>query len=220
MTAQDEAPAAELLRRIAVELAGLAQTGAAFAQNHYDVDRYVRIGEISSELLSLLTGVPLGDISSILAADGGYATPHVDVRGALFDGRDRVLLVREASDGLWTLPGGWADVLDTPTSAVEREFAEEAGLPVRATRVAAVHDGNVSNGHLVAGPPFHVWKVFFLCERQNEAEPEAGLDGETTDVGFFSLDELPPLSTRRVSEAQLLRLAAHHRDPALPVEAD
>jgi ADP-ribose pyrophosphatase YjhB (NUDIX family) len=220
VSAADPAPPlAEQLRRIAVELAALAQTGSAFAQSRYDTERYARLSDLSAELMGLLTDVAVGDISSILAADGGYATPHVDVRGALFDG-DRVLLVREAADALWTLPGGWADVLDTPTSAVEREFAEEAGLPVRATRVAAVYDGNVSNGHLVAGPPFHIWKVFFLCERRDDADPRAGLDGETTEVGFFALDALPPLSTRRATEAQLRRLAEYHRDPALPAEAD
>lgn len=217
--APDGAATAEHLRRIAVELAAMAQTGTAFAQDHYDTERYARLAELSASLLGLLTDVPAAEISSIMSVDGGYATPHVDVRGALFDG-DRVLLVREASDGRWTLPGGWADVLDTPTSAVEREFAEEAGLAVRATRVAAVYDGNVSNGHLGSGPPFHVWKLFFLCERRDDTEPEAGLDGETTDVGFFALDELPPLSTRRVSEAQLARLAELHRDPALPAVAD
>ncbi len=220
MTAGDTATPAARLRRMAVELAGLAQTGATFAQNHYDIDRYTRIGEISSELLSLLTGEPLGDISSILAVDGGYATPHVDVRGALFDG-DRVLLVREASDGLWTLPGGWADVLDTPRprpwsgSSPRRPGCRCAppGSPRSTTGTSATATWS-------PGRRSTSGSCSSSASARIDAEPEAGLDGETTDVGFFGLDELPPLSTRRVNEAQLRRLAAHHREPALPVEAD
>jgi len=155
-----------------------------------------------------------------LELDRGYATPHLDVRGALFDG-DRILLVREASDGKWTLPGGWADPLDRPRAAVEREFAEEAGLAVRAVRLAAVWDGMISNAHRASGAPFHIWKLFFLCERlEPGAVPEAGRDGETTDVGFFAVDDLPELSTRRTTAEQLRQLLAHHRDPSLPPTSD
>lgn len=211
---------AERLRRVGLELAGLAQTGLAFATDRYDVQRYGRLRELSAEILATLDSSDPAALVSVLELDGGYATPHVDVRGALFDG-DRVLLVREASDGGWTLPGGWADPLDSPRAAVEREFAEEAGLAVRADRLAGVWDGSVSNGHGTAGPPFHIWKLFYLCVATDpEAAPRAGLDGETTDVGYFSVDDLPPLSTRRVNADQLRELRTRHRDPALPPVSD
>jgi len=54
-------------------------------------------------------------------------TPKVEVRGAAFrDGR--VLLVRETADGRWTLPGGWADVNESPSEAIEKEIAQESGF--------------------------------------------------------------------------------------------
>lgn len=214
----DERPA-DRLRRIALELAAMAQTGTAYATDRYDSKRYARLSEIAAELHGGLVGVSPEQIMSRLEIDGGYATPHVDVRGVLV-GCGQVLLVREASDGLWTLPGGWADVLDTPRAAIEREFAEEAGLAVRATRLAFVHDGTVSNGHLRSGPSFHIWKLFFICARVDDAEPQAGLDDETTEVGFFGLDALPPLSTARVTDAQLRLAAAYALDPSLPATAD
>lgn len=211
---------AELLRRAGVELAGLAQTGLAFGSDRYDLARYTRLRELSAQILAALDGSDPAALVARLELDGGYATPHVDVRGALFAG-DRVLLVREASDGRWTLPGGWADPMDTPRAAVEREFAEEAGLPVRAERLVGVRDGSVSNGHAAGGPPFHIWKLFYLCVPVDpDAAPQAGLDGETTDVGYFTVEELPPLSTRRTTEAQLRDLLARHRDPAVPPFSD
>jgi len=210
------------LRAIGTELAAMSQTGLAFATDRYDLARYRRLREIGASLLADVASPDLDvpALQAILECDGGYATPHLDVRGALFDDAGRVLLVREASDGRWTLPGGWADAEDQPRDAVEREFAEEAGLAVRAVRVTAVDDGVVSNGHAKRGAPFHVWKVFFGCERRDDAQPAAGLDGETTDVGFFALGDLPPLSTGRTTVAQLEWCARSHADPSLPARAD
>lgn len=211
----------ERVRLVALELAAMAQTGLTFASDRYDVVRYTRLRELSAELLDVLGSAGTVPIRAALDLDGGYATPHLDVRGALFDPVDRVLLVREASDGCWTLPGGWADPLDSPSHAVEREFAEEAGLAVRAARLVAVWDGMVSNGHRRSGSPFHIWKLFYLCEPLDPAAtPEAGRDGETTEVGYFALDALPELSGRRTTAEQLRRLLAHHRDPSLPPTSD
>ncbi|MPZ25486.1 MAG: NUDIX domain-containing protein [Micromonosporaceae bacterium] len=200
----------------------MAQNGLNYATDRYDLDRYQRLQGAAADILGVLGDCDAGELRSALAAERGHATPKVDVRGALFDQTGRVLLVRERSDGGWTLPGGWADALDSPAVAVEREFAEEAGLAVRATRLVAVHDGSRRNGH--GATPWHIYKLFFEVRRRDgsdpDAEPVAGLDGETTDVGFFALDRLPALSSRRCTAEQLRLLAAHHADPQLPVSFD
>lgn len=227
MTGQGQgAPSPEdpgaVLRTVALELAAMAQTGATYARDRYDIKRYARVRELAAQILAAIADADPADLVTVLDRHhDGYATPKVDVRGALFDAGGRVLLVREVSDGLWTLPGGWADVLDTPRAAVEREFAEEAGLYVRAARLAGVWDGMVSNGHRTGGPPFHIWKLFFLCAQiEPGASPEAGRDGETSDVGFFGLDELPPLSARRANADQLRALLNRYHDPTLQPYAD
>ncbi len=69
----------------------------------------------------------------------GYATPKVDVRGSVFRD-DQILLVKERADGLWTLPGGWADVNESPREAVVREIMEESGYHTRANKLLAVWD--------------------------------------------------------------------------------
>src|SRR5438067_12262787 len=66
-----------------------------------------------------------------------YPTPKVDVRGVVFDTEGRLLLVRESSDGRWSLPGGWADLGDSLSGAVTREIQEESGYPTRATKILA-----------------------------------------------------------------------------------
>ncbi|MGH3424712.1 MAG: NUDIX hydrolase, partial [Nocardioidaceae bacterium] len=180
------------LHRVAVELVAMSQNGLTYATDHYDIERYERLRTIAAELLATVGGCEPGEFRRALAAEAGHATPKVDVRGALFDGAGRVLLVRERRDGRWTLPGGWADALDTPAAAAEREFAEEAGIEVRASRLVAVHDGSRRNHH--AGSPWHVYKLLFLVERCDPAdtrEPTAGLDGETTAAGFFDVTDPP-----------------------------
>lgn len=198
----------------------MAQNGLNYSQDRYDLARARRMRELSGDLFALLSdgGVGAESFQRALEAEAGHATPKVDVRGALFDDADRVLLVREARDGGWTLPGGWADAMDTPTAACEREFLEEAGLRVRVTRLGALHDGSRRNAH--GATPWHIYKLFFLVERLDDAEPTAGLDGETTGVGFFSCDELPDLSTRRTTVDQLRSLLARHHDPTLPTDLD
>jgi ADP-ribose pyrophosphatase YjhB (NUDIX family) len=113
----------------------------------------------------------------------GYATPKVDVRAAVFQG-DKLLMVKERSDGGWTLPGGWADVGDTPSEAAEREVWEEAGFRVRARKLVGIYDAN-RTGPLEL---FHAFKVIFLCDLlAGEARPSY----ETLEVRFFSRDEVP-----------------------------
>lgn len=203
---------------MAVELAAMSQNGLTYATDHYDIERYERLRTLAAELLATVGGPGVGgadveEFRRALAAEAGHATPKVDVRGALFDAAGRVLLVRERRDGRWTLPGGWADALDTPATAAEREFAEEAGLAVRATRLAALHDGSRRNRH--AGSPWHVYKLLFLVERADPDDvtaPTAGLDGETTGAAFFEIDDLPELSFGRCTPEQLRLLRDHRTD--------
>jgi hypothetical protein len=115
------------------EIQALAQTGQHYANNEYQRQRYRRLLEIAAEIVSEHSQVdclPLGDM---FKAQIGYATPRVDVRGAVFrDGK--LLLVRERSDGGWTMPGGWADVGDVPSQAAEREVWRRPGSRSRRAR--------------------------------------------------------------------------------------
>lgn len=194
-------------------LRAIAQTGLTFGESEYDLDRYRQIEQIADEIFSEYAGIDHPKIQDFFARDEGYATPQVDVRGAVFRD-DRVLLVRERLDGLWTLPGGYADVNDSPSEAVEREVLEESGFRVRAAKIAMVYDKRL---HDHPPSPRHTYKLFFLCDLLGG---EAATSFETTAVDFFSLDELPELSTHRITVAQLLRLQEHHRHPGLPTDFD
>ena len=120
------------------EVQAIAQIGLTFSRDPYDRERYERLRAIAAEIVAKHVGLDAGHLESLFAAETGYATPKVDVRGAVF--RDGcILLVREAADGgRWTLPGGWADVNESPAECVVREVREESGFDVRVGKLAAV----------------------------------------------------------------------------------
>jgi ADP-ribose pyrophosphatase YjhB (NUDIX family) len=196
------------------ELQSMAQTGLTFSKDPYDLDRYRRLREIAFEMLARGSNSPIDPIRSLFEQDLGYPTPKVDVRGAVF--RDqRILMVREISDGGWTLPGGWADVNQSARESVEREIREESGFEARALKLAAVYDYQ-RQGHGRAHP-HSIYKMFFLCELTGGA---ARGSMETSEVGFFALDELPPLSQGRATAAQIGRMFEHSRDADLSTDFD
>lgn len=190
-------------------LQAIAQTGLAYALNDYDRERFTAVREIASEIMGAHAGLDPAHVADLFGQDGGYATPKVDVRGAVFDS-GRVLLVREVEDGRWTLPGGWADVGQSAAECVEREVREESGYEVRAVKLVAVLDRQKH-----AHPPiaFHAYKLFFVCDLLG-GSPRASI--ETSEVGFFALDSLPPLSLGRVLPEQIALMWEHRLKPSLP----
>jgi ADP-ribose pyrophosphatase YjhB (NUDIX family) len=195
----------------AKRLAAAAQNGLAYETNPYNIERLQQLRAISAEMMATGSGLEIEPIHDLLNGEAGHATPKVDVRGVVFRD-DRILLVRERAEGLWSLPGGWADVYDTPAEATVREVWEESGYATRAVKLLALWD-RTRQGH--SPLPFHAYKVFFLCELTG-GEPTTSI--ETDDVGFFQEDRLPPLSIGRVTTSQITRFFEHHRNPDLPTD--
>lgn len=195
------------------KLQAIAQTGLTFSEEQYDRERYEQVRTIAAELLAAHTDAEPEYLHGLFSREEGYATPKVDVRAGVFNDNG-ILLVRERRDGLWTLPGGWADVNDSPSEAVEGEVREESGFEARSVKLAAVFD---RRWHSHPPSPRHTYKLFFLCELAGGA---ARLSYETDGVGFFGADELPPLSLPRVTPEEIGLLFAHRRDPALPTAFD
>jgi ADP-ribose pyrophosphatase YjhB (NUDIX family) len=199
--------------RIAREVRAIAQTGLAFTADGFDHQRYQRLRELAAMLLAQGSATEQESILELLRQEKGYATPKVDVRGAAFED-GRVLMVREISDGKWTLPGGWADINQSAGECVVREIAEESGFKARALKLAAVYDYQKRN------PPRHIdsiYKMFFICEIVGGA---ACASDETSEVAFFARHELPPLSLGRTTAAQIDRMFEHRDNPQLATEFD
>jgi ADP-ribose pyrophosphatase YjhB (NUDIX family) len=195
------------------EIQALSQTGYHYAENEYQRERYQRLSDIAAEILSTYSELELETLTSLFHSQVGYATPRVDVRGAVFD-EGRLLMVRERMDNGWTMPGGWADVGDVPSQSAEREVYEEAGFRVRARKVIGVYDAN-RTGPLEI---FHAFKVVFLCDL---IDGEARTSRETSEVAFFGPQEIPrPLSGERTKARHITDAFAAYHDPDRPTQFD
>jgi ADP-ribose pyrophosphatase YjhB (NUDIX family) len=188
------------------EIQALSQTGLTYASSEYETQRYQRLTEIAAEIVQNHTGLSEEYLLEDFSAQPGYATPKVDVRGAVVRNGE-ILLVQERADGRWCMPGGWADVGDLPSEMVAREVWEESGFRVVPRKLVGVFDANRSGRPLEL---YHAYKVVFLCEIiGGERRPSS----ETLDVGFFRFDDLPPLSANRTHERHLVEVLAHVQDP-------
>jgi ADP-ribose pyrophosphatase YjhB (NUDIX family) len=192
----------------AKRLQGIASTGIHFSRDEFDRERYTEVAAIANEMLAGLGDVSVSKIENLISDFAkGYATPKVDVRGAVIR-EEKILLVKEISDGLWTLPGGYADVGMSPSENVVKEVREEASIEVEPTALYGVRH---KARHEYDPDARDFYKLFFLCETIDESRPQPG--AETADVGFFGLDELPPLSTGRVLEKDIAAAFAFRRSP-------
>lgn len=194
-------------------LQAVAQSGLAYCTNVYDIERYHQISNIAAEIVAYYSDTDLSVVHDLFASQSGYATPKIDCRGVIFQD-EKLLLVRELADGGWTLPGGWVDVGEPLSKAVEREVREESGYLVKASRLLAVYDRN-QHGH----PPylFHSYKIFVQCEvvGKTEADPT-----ETEKSTFYAEDDFPPLSLLRTTPEEISRMFTLFRQPDKPAEFD
>lgn len=197
----------------AKKLQAIAQNGLTYSKNPFDVERYQSLSTIAAEIMATYSNMEPSYVLNLFAHQVGYATPKVDVRGAVFRD-DTLLFVREREDGCWTLPGGWADVGDSPREVAVREVYEESGYYTRAVKLLAIYDRD-RHGH----PPLlhYVYKIFFQCELVG-GSPSSSI--ETDEVAFFGEDEIPELSLTRIMPAQVTRLFEHYRHPDWATDFD
>ena len=187
----------------AIEIQSIAQNGLAYCKNIYDIERYERLRDIAAEMLSYKTDIPVEKVKSLFCHEQGYQTPKIDSRAAIFK-HNKILLVQE-NDGLWSLPGGWVDVLETIDSNTVKEVKEEAGLDVKPRFLIAIHAQHKRNY-----PPFayRVLKAFVMCELLGGKFQH---NSETLQSAYFALDELPEMNNEKNTKEQVeLCFQAYH----------
>jgi len=184
---------------VAKKINSIAQCGLAFTNDKFDKERYEELLELSISILNNITEIDSSKLQFVFNRDIGYQTPKVGVRAVVIK-EQKILLVREKMDGKWTIPGGYADVGMTPSEIVINEVKEESGFDVKPSRILGFID---YNKHQERPFPFDIFQLFMQCEIVGGT----ALPGiETSDVGFFHIDNLPELSVRRVTYNQLVQM--------------
>lgn len=200
----------DLIKRIKA----LADIGLVYAKDDYDRERYEELKEISLRLMAQVSGRSLKIFQDFFLPEIDYPTVKVDVRGLVLNEKDEILMTKESVDEKWTIPGGWADIGDTPSKAIIREIKEETGLDTQPVRLLAVYDKSC---HPHPPQPFYIYKLNFLC-RTIGGKLRPGFDIQ--DVDFFRLDTLPSLSEDRILKSQIHHLFDLANNPLAEVYFD
>ena len=196
--------------KLAMEIQSLAQNGLEYVNNVYDKERYERLRDISAEMINMKTDISLDKVKDLFCSETGYQTPKLDTRAAIIKD-NKILLVHE-NNGTWSLPGGWVDVLESVRSNTIKEVKEETGLDVIANRIIAIQDRNKHNKPIYA---YGVCKIFVLCDVVGGKFEE---NIETTEIKYFSIDELPLLAEEKNNKEQIEMCIRASRDENWKVE--
>ncbi len=209
MTQDAEQDVGTRIGQIADELRAHAGNGLFFSTDPYDLDRFRRTRDLAAELLALVDGRSTVEIGRIFQEDL-MCTPAVAVDAAVFDADGLLLLAQRADTGDWCMPGGAADVGESPSAGAVRETREETGLLVRATRVIGVFDNRTWGLPSIAR---HAYYLVFECEvLGGELTPSI----ETTDFRWVTEEEAVALPLFRAHVWKVPEAFRLHRMPGAP----
>lgn len=183
----------------ATEIQAIAQTGLSYSKDVYDWERYEKLVTIAAEMLSHITDSDTTDVYKAFIEQKGYSCPKLDVRAFIIN-ENKICLVQETQDGKWSLPGGWADVNQSPSQCVIREVLEETGFHVDIDYLMAYWD-TAHHDHPPHWP--YIYKSIFACNLTGGMKKFCY---EINDVDFFSIDKLPELSQYRITDKQIKKL--------------
>lgn len=165
------------------ELRTIACNGLNYATNPFDLERYQRLLELTSQYYGHALDLPAAEVRQRLRAELGYITPKVGAEAAIFDEEGRILLVRRADDGCWCLPCGWISPNESPAEAAQRETQEETGFQVRVDELVDVFTRKPS----AANGPHTAIAILFLCTITGG---EMRRSHETTEIAYWHIEDV------------------------------
>ncbi|MCA1670086.1 MAG: NUDIX domain-containing protein [Thermomicrobia bacterium] len=204
---------------IADEMRGMATLGREFAGNVYELERAHRMVELAARVAALADEGTLGEVRGVFAAEPWHRiSPAIGVEAAVFDARGDILLVQRKDNARWAIPGGIAEIGQTPAEAALRELWEEAGLRGTVRRLLGVFDGRLWGSQ----SKVHLIHVVFLVEC---AEPMPVPGVEMLAARFFAPGALPEAMHRGHGErvprcCALARTGETFFDPAASMDTD
>ena len=172
----------------------ITDTGLAYTKDPYDRERYEDLRQILWSVLQDQTELKQEELTAILKPTGSYATPLMDVRAWIVQDQ-KICLVRGQGEDTWALPGGFGEVGYSPKENIRKEIQEETGFFAEVGSLLAVFDTNrfqLQNKQYA--------KFVFDCQLLDGRFQE---NQEVAELGFFDIEDLPPLSEKRITKEQM-----------------
>jgi len=137
---------------------------------------------------------------------------RVGCSAAILDEQNRILLTRRKDNGLWCLPGGAMESGESAAEACEREVFEETGLSVRVKRLVGVYS---HSDQLVVYPDGNKVQIVALHFEAEIIGGELGLSDETSDYGYFTMEEIEKLEMLGRHKERILDTLANRTDAVI-----
>lgn len=179
-----------------VKVHSIAKIGLTYSTDPYAVDNYKELNELSKQMLEKFMDVKF-DKPSMFTKEV-YPTPNISVRTVIAQ-EGKILLVKEANSGLWSLPGGWCDLYDSPSKAAFNEVSQEAGVEPKIKRLIGVLERTPHKTNQ------NVPEYLLVFEGSISSSDFAKHCHETLDVRFFDMKDLPPMS-KKLSLEEIQRI--------------
>lgn len=178
-----------------IKVQSIAKIGLEFSKDAYALENYQEINEMTRKMLEQFLDINF-DRPNFFERHV-YPTPNVSVRTVIFNEKNEVLMVQEKNDLKYSLPGGWADLYESPKEAAIKECLQEAGAMVTIERLTGIFNRTPFKN------PTSVPEYALIFKGQL-ISIDSKHHHETLDVRFFPIDCLPPLSPK-VTEQEVLR---------------
>jgi 8-oxo-dGTP diphosphatase len=175
----------------------ISKIGLTYSKDPYALENYLELSELSSKMLKNFSNVDFKRPQYF--SKDLYPTPNVSVRMIIFDDQQQVLLVKEKVDGGYTLPGGWADLFESPVEAIRKECLQEAGATVDVEKLSGVYHFDFQHH----GSDQSQYVLVFKGRLTKPLQP---FGHEIIDVGFFPIDQLPKKLSFKIDRKDLIRM--------------
>lgn len=187
------------IEQFIMKVLAISKIGLKFSKDAYALENYQELQDLGLEQLSQLTNETL---SQNPYHRDLYPTPNVSVRSIIMNDENKVLMVKEKSEQLWSFPGGWCDVFESPQDNARREVLQESGYLVEIDQLLSVFFRDDYKPR-----EFSLISEYVIYFRGHIVNKVAEHNHEIVEVGFFDVDALPPLSFKN-SEIEVKRALA------------
>ena len=180
-----------------IKIQSIAKIGLIYSKDPYAITNYQQINDLSLEFLENFLDVKF-DRPNYFRRDI-YPTPNISVRVVILnEDKTKVLMVREAKTQNYSLPGGWADLYDSPSDTAKNEAKQEAGANIDIIRLV----GLVNHTPYKSAPALPEYVAIFEARLEGELQEH---EYETDDVNWFDVNHLPEIS-RKCSIEEIKRM--------------
>lgn len=179
-----------------LKVQSISKIGLIYSKDPYAITNYKEINNLSTKFLEDFTNVKF-DRPNYFKRDI-YPTPNVSVRTVILNKeKNKVLMVKEVNLQAYSLPGGWADLYDSPSTTAKNECMQEAGANIEIVRLVGITDRTPFKNPTSIPEYVIIFEARVIGELQEH-------EYETDDVGWFDVDNLPLIS-KKTSKEELNR---------------